>query len=404
MEVLEATAPPKVSAVSPQRRRFNSIDLLRGLVMIIMALDHTRDFFHAEAFTDDPLNLQTTSPWLYATRWITHFCAPVFVFLAGTSAWFQHSRKTTAELSRFLVTRGLWLIVVETIIMSFAFTFDPGFHNIFFQTIWAIGISMVLLGVAIWMPFPAILAAGLVIFLGHNLLDYYEAGLAASPGFFYDMLHRGGSATLWNGHTLHIFYPFLPWTGLMLLGYCFGSVYMNRQESSRLKFLMVTGAVLILFFVVLRAVNGYGDPRQWTVQKDTLYTFFSFMNVTKYPPSLLYISVTIGPALFFLAWADKARGKLADIITVFGRVPFFYYILHFYVLHLLCMVLFLARGHSFSEGINTPAPFRFLIPGEGYPLWMVYVIWIAVVATLYPLCSWYSRYKQRSTKWWVSYL
>jgi uncharacterized membrane protein len=387
--------------------RIESIDLLRGLVMIIMALDHSRDFFHKEAFTDDPLNLATTTPFLYFTRWITHFCAPVFVFLAGTSGFFQSLRKSKKELSLFLIKRGLWLVFVEIVIMNFAFSFDIHFTLIALQTIWSIAISMIVLGIMIWLPFPIILATGLIIVLGHNSLDYYEAGLKGSPGWQYSLLHQPGFYKLWDGHNLLILYPFLPWVGLMLMGYCFGKLFISLEGKDRKKMLIGLGAGLIVFFAILRYFNGYGDPLVWKEQRNSLYTFLSFMNVQKYPPSLLYMCATIGPALLFLAFAGNFKNGLTRFITVYGRVPFFYYILHFFLIHLICMILFLARGHAFSEGIhhnsNGFLP-NFIVPGEGYSLLIVYALWLFVVLSLYPLCKWFSNYKLKHKNWWLSYL
>jgi uncharacterized membrane protein len=385
--------------------RIQSIDLLRGIVMIIMALDHTRDFFHAQAFTDDPLNLTTTTPLLFFTRWITHFCAPVFVFLAGTSIYLQSLRKTKNQLSIFLIKRGVWLILIEIFVMSLAFTFDPTYSAIIFQTIWAIGISMVLLGLAIRMPFTMIFITGLLIVLGHNALDFYEVDQKRFP-FIYDLIHHPGFYPLWDNHNLQIFYPFLPWTGLMLLGYCFGKIFTVYQGQQKRKVLIRMGLGLMLLFIVLRATNIYGDPIDWSNQKNGLFTFFSFINTTKYPPSLLYMCMTIGPALIFLAFADKIKNRLVNIISVYGRVPFLYYILHFYLLHFLTMILFVVRGHSFAEGwkTNPNFPFKFMIPGEGYNLGVVYLIWMLVIVALYPVCKWFSDYKMKHKKWWLSYL
>ncbi|MDQ3279405.1 MAG: heparan-alpha-glucosaminide N-acetyltransferase domain-containing protein, partial [Bacteroidota bacterium] len=240
--------------------RIDSIDFLRGLVMIIMALDHTRDFIHKEALLGDPLNFATTTPWLFLTRWITHFCAPVFVFLAGTSVFFQGLRKSKAELCSFLIKRGLWLVVVEVTLISFAITFDVKFSFFFLQVIWAIGISMVLLGLAVWLPFKAILAIGLLIVLGHNALDYYEAGLKESPGLFYSLLHVQNFIPIAENRILGILYPFLPWTGLMFLGYCFGRLFTRYEGAERRKVLAWLGTGLIAAFVLLRALNSYGDP------------------------------------------------------------------------------------------------------------------------------------------------
>jgi uncharacterized membrane protein len=401
---MPATLPP---LQNQKIFRVNSIDLLRGLVMIIMALDHTRDFFHAPAFTEDPLNLQTTTPFLFFTRWITHFCAPVFVFLAGTSAYFQSARKTKKELSGFLIKRGVWLILIELILMNFAFSFDLGFSVVALQTIWSIGISMCILGLVIWLPFKLIAALGLLIVLGHNSLDFYEAGKRGMQlGLVYDLLHRPNFHDVPGSHDLLILYPFLPWTGLMIAGYCFGKFFTSYEGIQRRKILTWLGLGIILFFIVLRATNKYGDAQHWSTQKNLLYTVLSFVDTVKYPPSLLYMCMTIGPAILFLAWVGNIKTVLSKIITVYGKVPFFYYVLHFYLIHILSAAFFLARGHSFEEGqVIHPNSFaKFLVPGEGYSLAIVYLVWILVVASLYPLCKWFSIYKQTHKQWWLSYL
>lgn len=386
--------------------RITSIDFLRGIIMIIMALDHTRDFFHSQAFSDDPLNLNTTTPLLFFTRWITHYCAPLFVFLSGTSIYLQSIRKNKKQLSIFLIKRGLWLILIELLVMSFAFTFDIEYHIFILQTIWAIGISMILLGLILWLPFNIILATGLIIVFGHNLLDFAEVKSNGGFGFGWSLLHHQNSFHLWGNHKLMVFYPFLPWTGLMLLGYCMGKLFRNEvDENYRRKVLTLLGIGIILSFILLRASNVYGDPVPWTVQKTSFFTFLSFINTHKYPPSLLFMCMTIGPAMLFLAWFSHIRNRITEVFTVYGRVPFLYYVLHFYVLHVVCMFLFLARGHTFNEGLNTTgSPFKFVNAGEGYNLGVVYIIWIALIIILYPVCKWFSNYKQTHKKWWLSYL
>ena len=387
----------------PSQTRINSIDLLRGIVMIIMALDHTRDYFHTQAFLDDPLNLQTTTPALFATRWITHLCAPTFVFLSGTSAFLQSLRKTKKELSMFLLTRGLWLIAVEVLIMTLGITFDIGYHLIVLQTIWAIGISMVILSAVMWLPFPLIFALGLLIVLGHNSLDFYEVN-KKDFSIPYSLLHFQGIHPIGN-KLLLVFYPFLPWAGTMMLGYCFGKYYladiMNRNKRS-----ILLGAGLIIFFIILRWTNIYGDPFDWKPQSTALFTFFSFISTQKYPPSLLYLCVTIGPSLIILGLIGDVRSKFADMITVYGRVPLFYYVIHFYVLHLFSAIMYLANGHSFEEGVKglDRVPFKFYQPGEGFGLVGVYIVWLIVVILLYPLCKWFADYKRYHQKWWLSYL
>ena len=389
------------------KNRIESIDLLRGLVMIIMALDHTRDLFHSEAFTGDPLNPETTTPILYFTRWVTHFCAPAFVFLSGVSAWLQSRRKTKKELSLFLITRGLWLVFIEITVMTLGILGDIHFSLIMLATIWSLGISMVILGLLIWLPFRVLLIAGLIIVLGHNSLDFAEANRNGVVPLWWNFLHRPTIVPLSGNYSLGIFYPFLPWTGLMILGYCCGKLFTNTETERRNKILLWMGVGALALFVVLRFFDVYGDPLHWSKQGNGLRTFFSFMNVQKYPPSLLFMCATIGCALIFLARVKNTSGRLSKIISVYGRVPFFYYILHFYVLHIISILLYLSRGHSIAEGVNgVPGlPFKFIVPGEGYSLGIVYIVWLAVVIGLYPLCKWYDRYKaNHKEKWWLSYL
>lgn len=388
-----------------EKYRIYSLDLLRGLVMIIMALDHTRDFFHYDAFIHDPLNLNTTSPGLFFTRWITHFCAPIFVFLSGTSIFLQGMRKEKSELSAFLIKRGIWLILMEVFIISFLWTFDLHFEVFILQVIWAIGICMLLMGFIIWLPFKLILLLGMVITLGHNILDYFPTFM---KGFAGDLMFKGNFATHpFLGHKLVIIYPFLPWLGLMMLGYCFGKLYTKDYEfEKRRKILLGSGIGLIIIFGLLRLSNSYGNPETWASQKNMLFTLFSFVNVQKYPPSLLFLCMTIGPALLFLAVFEKANNKITHIISIYGRVPFLYYILHFLFLHILCMALFMFRGHSFFEVVPNiyGIPFGFMLVGEGYSLTVVYIIWIAIVISLYPICNWYSTFKKENNYWWLSYL
>ena len=394
-------------ALNQNQKRIENIDLLRGLVMIIMALDHTRDLFHIDGLIGDPLNLQTTTPFLYFTRWITHFCAPTFVFLSGVSAWLQSRRKTTAELSKFLITRGLWLVFVEITLITLGITADIHFGFIVLQTIWSIGISMIILGLFIWLPFNVILTAGLLIFFGHNIIDFAEAERNGNVSLFWHFLHLPTVFPLDANHVVGDFYPVLPWIGVMLLGYCAGKIFTAFDPPRRNKILLYTGIGLLVLFVALRVADVYGDPTHWSKQRNGVYTFLSFMNVTKYPPSLMYASATLGCALIFLALVKNTTGWLSKIISVYGRVPFFYYILHFYLLHIIAIILYLQRGHTIAEGMKgVPGlPFKFAVPGEGYSLGIVYLVWICVVIALYPLCKWYDNYKRNhKEKKWLSYL
>ena len=391
-------------------KRIDSIDVLRGIVMVIMAIDHVREFIHVQAFTDDPLNVLTTTPVLYFTRWITHLCAPTFVFLSGLSIYLQSIRKTKAELSSFLFKRGIWLIFVEFGLISLAMTFNPLYNLLIMQVIWAIGISMIILGFLIRLPFKLVLAIGLIIVLGHNFLDFYEAEPGFKAGFLWDLMHHGSFAIypMSGEHFLVIMYPFLPWTGLMILGYCFGVYFTNQFSSSqRQKVLLTYGLSLLVFFVLLRSINLYGDPHPWTPQASDFQTFLSFMTVHKYPPSLAYMSVMMGIAILALAFLENIQNKISAMFRVFGRTAFFYYIIHFYLAHLIAMLLFFYKGHSFDDAIKglQKIPFLFSIPGEGVGLGLVYLIWILLIVSLYPLCKWYDSYKTaHKEKWWLSYL
>ena len=374
--------------------------------MIIMALDHTRDFFHYDAFLHDPLDVTTTSVALYFSRWITHFCAPVFVFLAGASIYLQSLRKSKRELSAFLFKRGAWLIFVEFFVISLSWTFDITYPIFAMQVIWTIGISMVLMSLIVHLPFNAILALGVVIVFGHNILDFIES---THDGFIWNLTRNGNFAfyNLGPGRQLVIIYPFVPWLGLMMLGYCLGKIYRPSFDAvQRKKILLWAGIGSIFLFAILRYSNIYGNPFHWTIQENPVFTFLSFLNVHKYPPSLLYICITIGPSLLFLSFFESSNNRLTRGISVYGRVPFFYYVLHFYSIHFLCMILFMTRGHALTEE-TLPVfgmPFRFVIAGEGYSLPIVYLIWIGLVLALYPMCQWFSEYKKRKSYGWLSYL
>jgi len=387
------------------KKRITSVDLLRGIIMIIMALDHTRDFFHFDAQTGSPLDLTTTTPILFFTRWITHFCAPGFVFLSGTSAFLQSARKSKKELSIFLITRGLWLILAEVTIVNLLLTFDTGFTFIALEVIWAIGSSMLILGLMIWLPFEIILAVGLLIVLGHNTLDFYEKDQTTPFNATYDLIHRRGSHSLWGKHQLLILYPFLPWAGLMMLGYCLGKVLRNNDAAYRKRSLIIAGMSAIALFIILRFINVYGDPAPWSSQPTVFYTFLSFINSSKYPPSLFFMCMTIGPVLLLMAWWDEIQSGFTKIVSVYGRVPFFYFLAHLFVIHLFSAVTYFMRGHSFTEGVNPTAFIKFIQPGEGVQLRYVYLVWLAVVISLYPVCKWYDRYKtNHKEKKWLSYL
>jgi uncharacterized membrane protein len=397
-------------AFNSTKKRIESVDILRGIVMVIMALDHTRDFFHVTANTSDPLVIPSASPVLFFTRWITHFCAPTFVFLSGVSIYLQSFRKSKTALSSFLIKRGIWLILAEVIILSFIFTFNPLYNLIFLEVIWAIGISMIILGLLIYLPFKFMLTLGLLIVLGHNLLDIPEASADFKPGFWYNVLHsiRGGALPFAPNHLLIVLYPFLPWTGLMILGYCTGTFFSSKYSAAeRKKILVRIGILVTLFFVLIRLINVYGNPLSWKTQNNGLDTFFSFINLQKYPPSLLFMCVTIGPALVLLAYLENIQNRFTHIVRIYGRVPFFYFMVHFFLIHLLAMMVFFVRGHNMADALKAgqQVPFLFIVPGEGFSLPVVYLIWLLVVIIMYPLCKWYDQYKtNHKEKWWLSYL
>ncbi len=392
-------------------KRIESIDILRGIAMVIMALDHVRDYFHIAARIEDPLNFDTTTPALFFTRWITHFCAPIFVFLSGTSIYLQSLRKTKKELSAFLIKRGLWLIFAEFFIITFAWTFNPLFSLHILQVIWAIGISMIILGFLIHLPYRIILLLGIVIVVGHNLLDIPETAPGFEQGFWWNLFHSS-SFKLYSyapNHYIIILYPFLAWTGVMILGYCAGIFFSAKYSvAQRTKIFRWLGISLIIFFVVLRFTNIYGDPVAWTTRKNNLFTFLSFINVNKYPPSLLYLCLMIGPALLLLSFMENIKNRFSKFFIVFGRTAFFYYIIHLYFIHLLAAIAFFIRGtHTVQQAIDSmqTLPFLFVIPGVGFGLPVVYAVWIFVVIALFPLCKWYDKYKtSHKEKWWLSYL
>jgi len=389
--------------ITLSKKRIDSIDILRGMIMIIMALDHVRDFFHINAMVSDPTDPATTTPILFFTRWITHYCAPIFVFLAGTSIFLTGKKRTKKELSVFLLKRGLWLMTLELVIFNFLFSFDPGFHFVALQVIWVTGVSMVLMAGLIYLPLNALFIIGIVVIAGHNLLDNFNSPKMPDTPLWWGFLHQRYFTEYVPGRFLGILYPLLPWPGIMILGYCLGSLYVNGFDAvKRRRRLVGIGAATILVFFLLRWINVYGDLFKWTPQKNTTATIMSFFNVTKYPPSLLYICMTIGPGLILLAWLEKARAAWTNIVVIYGRVPMFYYLLHFFVIHFLCMIVFFATGHTMAQAASSMMLFR---PNDfGFSLGVVYLIWIAIVAGLYPFCKWYSRYKATHTYWWLSYL
>ena len=399
-----------MSSIQPDRRayRLSSIDILRGLVIALMALDHVRDFVMTAA-VQDPTADPGASPLLFATRWITHFCAPTFVFLAGTSAGLMAARKTPMELAYFLLTRGLWLIVLEVLIISTAWTFAPtgveGFGGriyVALQVIWAIGASMIVLAGAQFLGRHACLAIGVAILLGHNLLDPFwpAASTTASTAPLWAALH---SRQLYEAGAFRIFfsYPLLPWIGVMLLGFGAAGLF-ELPEKRRNQWLVRIGLGLIIAFVLIRALVEYGDPQPWNSESTSISaSIMSFLGTTKYPPSLLYILMTLGPAAIACAYVDRLYGPLRNALETFGRAPLAFYIAHLYLIHAVAILLGVAQGFDAPQFLTH---YRFFPNGFGVGLSGVYLIWIAVVAILYPLCRWVAAVKARRKDWWLSYV
>lgn len=380
--------------------RLDSVDILRGIVMVLMALDHVRDYFHADALLYDPLDFSQTSVILYFTRWITHFCAPVFVFLAGTGAFLSGARgKTIAELSRFLWTRGLMLVIFELTIIEFAWKFNFGSFWVV-QVIWAIGVSMICLAALIHLRIKTIAIFGIVMIAGHNALDGIRPEAFGDFSLLWKILHVSEQTQLTPDISFWPIYPLIPWIGVMVAGYAFGTILL-MEPGRRRRILLQLGLGMIAAFIVLRAVNMYGDLIPWMQQKDTAFTILSFLNTTKYPPSLDYLLMTLGPSIVLLAVFDKGIGRAGKFFIVYGRVPMFFYILHLYFIHALAVVAGGLQGYDFRIFFNL----MFLFPkGYGFGLPFVYLIWIGVVFVLYPACEWYGELKRRRKDAWLSYI
>jgi uncharacterized membrane protein len=392
--------------MSITKQRIESIDLLRGVVMIIMALDHVRDYFHREAFLYDPTDLSHTYGFLFFTRWITHYCAPVFIFLSGISAYLYGSKTNRKKLSLFLFTRGLWLVVLELFVVTFGWTFNPAYpvHNL--QVIWAIGISMIALSVIIYMDRRLILLTGLLLVGLHNLLDGVHVPGEGPASFFWTFLHDPG--TFPYGRTIFIMrYPVLPWIGVITLGYYFGSLYAPAADPEIRKVTLLSlGFGSISLFLLLRAGNFYGDAAHWQRQGNVILSICSFLRVTKYPPSFLYLLMTLGPAMVFLVFAEAPLGWLGKRIIVFGRVPMIYYLAHIYLIHALAMLAAVLQGYKASAMVlSTRVNMSLNLKGYGFDLWVVYIVWTGVVLILYPLCKYYDQYKRAHLRqqWWLSY-
>ncbi|MBV9774778.1 MAG: DUF1624 domain-containing protein [Gemmatimonadetes bacterium] len=406
MSTLLATAHPADGTARPaapaRRARLDAVDVLRGIIIVVMLLDHTRDYVNRDAFFFNPTDLARTTVPLFFTRWVTHFCAPLFVLLAGVGASLRLARgRSRAELARYLVTRGLWLVVLEFTVIRFGLAFDLDYRAFpgMLEVIWAIGVSMVVLAalVRLRLPVAAVAALGLAIVALHDLADGWQV-----PGTAWMLLHRQGMIQVF-GVPLLVAYPIVPWVGVMLLGYALGTVY-GWEPGRRRRFLLRTGGAAVAAFVAGRALDLYGDPAPWSVQPTPVFTVLSFLNTTKNPASLLYLLMTLGPALLALAWLERReRGPFGRALVAYGRVPLFFYVVQWFVAHSLAIGLSLAAGrpvdHLFGmPGAATPAP------GAGFGLGVTYLAWLLGLAVTFPLCRWFAGVKGRRTDWWLSYL
>lgn len=395
--------------VAMKSRRIESIDLLRGFIIIIMALDHVRDYFHAYSYVHDPTDLQHTSVPIFLTRWITHYCAPVFTMLAGISACLYGLKNGKAALSKFLFSRGLWLVILELVFVTLAWTFNPHYPAFIIQVIWALGISMIMLALLVHLPRALLLLIGLGLVFGHNALDQVHVSGEGAGALFWSLLHEPNFTGYRLGpFNLIIGYPVLPYIGIISIGYCLGSLYGSDVDPGlRKKTLRNLGIATILLFILLRFTNSYGDPSHWSAQKNFLFTVFSFVNVTKYPPSLLFALMTLGPALVFLAYAERPLNKLTSKVMIFGKVPMFFYLIHIPLIHGIGVIAAVLSGRPASDMVNftTWVTANTKLMGYGFSLLVVYIVWLTVLVLLYPLCLKFSKYKQsnQGNKKWLSY-
>jgi uncharacterized membrane protein len=356
--------------------------------MVIMALDHTRDFFTNTGF--NPRDV--ADPLLFVTRWVTHFCAPTFILLAGLSAFLYGRGKSLGELSRFLLVRGLWLILIDLTLIKFGWRFEFDLYRLGAGVIFVIGVSMVVLSALIWLPRWALASLALLMLAGHNLLDSVRAEDLSKASWAWHILHEPGLVPISDSITLYILYPLIPWFAVMASGYLLGPV-MQLDERNRQRLLFSLGSGLMVGFIVLRTTDTYGDPAPWSPHDTWLSTMLSFLNCEKYPPSLLYLMMTLGPALMLLGCFEQVRGSLASFLATCGRVPFFYYVVHIYLIHAL------AVGTAFAiTGVLTRTPeLNFSLVG-------VYSVWLIVIVLLYPICRWFAELKENGSYWWWTYL
>jgi uncharacterized membrane protein len=392
------------SADAPKRDRLESVDVVRGVIMILMALDHTRDYLGTSA---NPVNPATTTVALFFTRWITHFCAPVFFLLTGTGAFLSLKRKSRVELSRFLFTRGVWLIFLELVVVrAIGFQFNLDFHVTMLYILWALGWAMIALSVLAHLPTRAVTIVGAVLIVSHNLFDSVQAKAFGVFAPVWTLLHAPGVVYSDPTHTIFAAYVLIPWIGVTAVGFGLGEVF-SWEPARRRSFLLRTGIALTVAFVAVRALNMYGDPVRWTTQRSPAFTLVSFLNANKYPPSLIFLLMTLGPALLFLRAVDGGTPAFLRPALTYGKVPLFYYVLHLSLIHLIAVAICYAQNGAVHWMFESPdlgnTPYT-RPPGWGLPLYSVYFWWFAVVASLYPACSWFAGVKERRNDAWLSYL
>lgn len=403
-------AAPAIAVKPARAPRIQSVDALRGAIMMLMAIDHIRDFIARSAMQFLPTDLTRTTPAIFLTRWITHFCAPVFMLTAGLGAffWMTRGHHSRSELSRFLVTRGLWLILLEVTIIRVILLSQISYRReiVILFILWAIGCSMIVLAALIYLPVRALVALSIAIIALHNLLDPISASRFGHFAWLWKILHQQGLITL-AGINFAVAYPILPWIAVVSLGYCLGLVF-SWDAGLRRRLLMRIGLALTAAFLMVRAINIYGDPLRWTHQPSRLFTVLSFLNTTKYPPSLDFLLMTLGPALVAMAWLEGFRFASTNPLVVFGRVPFFFYVAHLALAHFIAVLMnFVRYGWHHFLLLAPPSmgsASSLFPPNYGYPLWTVYAVWIVVLIALYPACLWFSHLKQRRHDWWLSYL
>lgn len=389
-----------------QKQRISSIDLMRGIVMIIMAIDHTRDFFHVDAQVFSPTDLSQTFTILFFTRWITHFCAPTFVFLSGISAGISRKRKSSKELSWFLFTRGFWLVILEITVIRFGFAFNLYYDVTFFEVIYVLGVCMMILSALVFLPQKVVLVLGLILIFGHDALNFVRLSPQDSGYVIWTLLQQPGFISIDQTHGIFVSYPIIPWLGIMLAGYGAARLYTDVASEKRKKLLLYSGLIAIILFIIIRFTNVLAPLDAWSVQKNAWFTFLSFINCTKYPVTLLFTLMILGPVLIILAFVENANNRITEKAIVIGRVPLFYFIVHFYILHIAALVIHLIlSGKSINEiDFHLSTGLGGVARGVGYSLIWTYAAWITLILVIYPLCKWYNDYKTRHTHWWLSYL